>query len=169
MAFPRWGGVLPPIPPKGPKCSPPRSPPLWGGAIEIFILENSGSAPPQAPKTPPHLDYFGAKSPHLCRSTPKSAICSPPLWGGAAHFFKKASKTRDVTAPPQAPKSPPHFTQSPPHLCRSFGGRCSPPRVPGWGGDSPPFSLLPPTVGGTEHPYSRLCLLGVPCLVPKPT
>ena len=149
----QMGGSAPPHPPQGPQMLPPTLPPTVGGSHRNFHFGKFWKCSPQAPKTPPPFGLFWSKvPPTVGGSTPKSVICSPPLWGGAAHFFKKASKTRDVTAPPQAPKSPPHFTQSPPHLCRSFGGRCSPPRVPGWGGDSPPFSLLPPTVGGTEHP-----------------
>ena len=148
MAFPRWGGVLPPSPPRAPNA-PPHAPPHCGGEPSKFsfwkILE---VLPPKLQNSPPFGLFWSKVPPTVGGSTPKSAICSPPLWGGAAHFFKKASKTRDVTAPPQAPKSPPHFTQSPPHLCRSFGGEMLPPKGSRVGGRLPPIFAAPPHCGG---------------------
>ena len=148
MAFPRWGGVLPPIPPKGPKCSPPRSPPLWGGAIEIFILENSGSAPPQAPKTPPPFGLFWSKVPPICVGAPQNRRFAPPTVGGSSTFFQKSFKNQRCDCSPPSPKKSPHFTQSPPHLCRSFGGEMLPPKGSRVGGRVPPIFAAPPHCGG---------------------
>ena len=152
MAFPRWGGVLPPIPPKGPKCSPPRSPPLWGGAIEIFILENSGSAPPQAPKLPPIWTILEQSPPHCGGEHPKIDDLLPPTVGGSTAKFQKCPKNpRCDGSPPSSKNSTPNDQDSP-HLVCSFCHFCSP--LAFWGGGETPrhFRCSPPLWRGLDTP-----------------
>ena len=151
MAFPRWGGVLPPIPPRA-----PNAPPTVGGSHRNFHFGKFWKCSPHFQKLHPIWTILEQSPPHCGGGAPQNQrFAPPPLWGGAPPNSRKASKTRDVMAPPQALKTPSRMVKTPPHLVCSFCHFCSPPRVLGWGGESPPFSMLPPTVGGTGDPYTK--------------
>ena len=140
--------MLPPLPPKVPKCYPPCSPPLRGGAVGNLVLENFVKTPPCSP---PQEVKISSDSPPLRGGAVQNQRFAPPppLRGGAGENLRKARKTRDRTAPPQASKSPPQNDHAPPPCQgRSFGAELLPPKGSGVGGSVPPKMPCSPPVRG---------------------
>ena len=96
--------------------------------------ECSPLLPPKARKTPPRV---------------------PPTVGGSIPIFRMSSKSllkHKVFGPKSSKFSP--AACSPPLWGGVLGGSCSPPSHLRWGGVLPKLPPLPPTVGGSVHPYT---------------